>query len=182
MSPTFLRVWKAPRFFMVLRPFAETVRVTFLTSSGRKMVFFWRFTWRRRLPVARLPAGRVAVLTLREAALAVLPESSGLLPAWVVAPDATAAGKLTTLAQELGFLLLPETLMVDDFRTIRVERADAALQQAEPVADAQVVPITITAEDGRRGTMSLVVSFLNGAQMFQAAAAEFADHSVSVPF
>src|SRR3990167_803107 len=49
--PAFLSVKNAPRFFIVLRPFADTRTVTFLPSSGRKTVFFWRLTWRRRLPV-----------------------------------------------------------------------------------------------------------------------------------
>jgi len=40
--------------------------------------------------------------------LALVPESSGLLPAWCSAPDATGESKLTTLAQELGMILLPE--------------------------------------------------------------------------
>ena len=51
MSPAFVSVRNAPLFFIVLRPFAETTIVTFLPSSGMKRVFFWRFTWRRRLPV-----------------------------------------------------------------------------------------------------------------------------------
>src|SRR3989338_7048946 len=49
--PAFLSVKKVPRFFIVLRPFAETRTVTFLPSSGMKRVFVWRLTWRRRLPV-----------------------------------------------------------------------------------------------------------------------------------
>src|SRR3989338_3026409 len=49
--PAFLSVKNAPRFFIVLRPFADTRTVTFLPSSGMKSVFVWRLTWRRRLPV-----------------------------------------------------------------------------------------------------------------------------------
>lgn len=36
---------------MVRRPLAETRTVTFLPISGTKSVFFWMFTWRRRLPI-----------------------------------------------------------------------------------------------------------------------------------
>lgn len=109
------------------------------------------------------------------AALAVIPESSGFLPAWIDAPDADGASKLTTLAQELGLLLLPETLIVDDFRALRVERTATALLQADPAANAQVVPITLTAADGRQGKMSLNVSFLNGLSLFQPTTSDLSD-------
>src|SRR3989344_3168364 len=51
MIPAFLSVKNAPRSFIVFRPFAETLMVIFLLSSGMKRVFFCKFTCRRRLPV-----------------------------------------------------------------------------------------------------------------------------------
>src|SRR3989338_3134833 len=58
-SPAFLRVRYAPRFRIVLRPFADTLIVIFLPSSGMKSVFFWRFTRRRRAPVGLNLVARV---------------------------------------------------------------------------------------------------------------------------
>ncbi len=78
-----------------------------------------------------------------DAALAAIPESSGLLPSWVASPDPTGASKLTTLAQELGMLLLPETLMVDDFRAVWVADLGAALAAASPYDEAHQVTLTL---------------------------------------
>ena len=49
------------------------------------------------------------------AAVGVLPAATGLTPDWCAKPDATGESKLATLAQELGMLLLPETLLAEDF-------------------------------------------------------------------
>ena len=57
--PAFFRVIYAPRFFIVLRPLVETLTVIFLPSSGMKMVFFCKLTWRRRLPVGLNLVARV---------------------------------------------------------------------------------------------------------------------------
>lgn len=102
-------------------------------------------------------------------AVAVLPEACGWLPAWIAAPDATGTSKLATLAQELGFQLLPESLAVDADRALRVEQISALLTAAQPAADAQVVPIVLSSEDGRRATLSLVVSVTQAAAAFAAA-------------
>ncbi|MGL4512962.1 MAG: FliM/FliN family flagellar motor C-terminal domain-containing protein [Lacipirellulaceae bacterium] len=48
-----------------------------------------------------------------ESMAAVLPASSGLVPAWCASPDATGESKLGALAQELSMLLVPETLLAD---------------------------------------------------------------------
>lgn len=101
-----------------------------------------------------------------DAALAAIPESSGLLPAWIASPDPTGASKLTTLAQELGMLLLPETLMVDDFRAVRVADLAAALAAASPHEGAQQVTLTLHTDDGRSGPMVLCTPFAAGAQAF----------------
>src|ERR1700739_14930 len=59
IKPAALRVWYAPRFFIVLRPFAETLTVIFLPSSGMKRVLRCRLIWRRRLPVGLNLVARV---------------------------------------------------------------------------------------------------------------------------
>lgn len=89
-------------------------------------------------------------------AVAVLPESSGLLPEWIAAPDPTGQSKLATLAQELGMLLLPETVMASDFQTIYVANAKEALTTGKPADGAAVVPLTLSTEAGSTGTLSLI--------------------------
>ena len=73
-----------------------------------------------------------------ESLLATLPAASDLLPDWVQAPDATGESKLSTLSQELGMLLVPETLMADVFEAAWVDDLAAAAQRAEPDAAFQL--------------------------------------------
>ncbi|MBA4016886.1 MAG: hypothetical protein C0483_06845 [Pirellula sp.] len=115
--------------------------------------------------------GLAVLLTVGTAsAVAVLPESSGLLPAWYAAPDPTGVSKLATFAQEASLLLLPESLMAEEFRCQRVDDITAALRRAGPAADANALPITLKAADGRTTTLHLIFSFSAGDQLFAAAA------------
>jgi len=88
------------------------------------------------LDIASLPdgfegPGLVVVLKVgSEGALFLLPESCGFLPSWYVQPDATGQSKLTTLAQELGMLVIPESLPVEDFRAGRVSNLREAIVRA----------------------------------------------------
>jgi len=74
---------------------------------------------------------------------AFLPESSGLLPNWYSNPDPTGESKLSTLAQELSMLLVPETLMTDTFVAARVELFSEALKRGNVADDAVMVPLTV---------------------------------------
>jgi flagellar motor switch protein FliN len=114
-------------------------------------------------------------------AIGVLPEAGGLLPAWVAAPDPTGTSKLTTLAQELSMLVLPETLMADDFRAARVAAVAAALELASPAGDAQSVPIRLQTDDGRTATLHVVFPFVDGAQVFEATVAAAAAPAKPAP-
>jgi len=78
---------------------------------------------------------------------ALLPESSGLLPDWVADPDPTGESKLSTLAQELSMLLVPETLIADSFEAMRVEQLGAALSAAGVAEGAALVPLQIASGD-----------------------------------
>jgi flagellar motor switch/type III secretory pathway protein FliN len=80
-------------------------------------------------------------------ALLLLPESSGLLPNWYAAPDATGESKLDTLAQELGMLLLPEEAPAEKFRAISAEKLADVLEKGGVEAEAQYVPLGLTAGD-----------------------------------
>jgi flagellar motor switch/type III secretory pathway protein FliN len=74
-----------------------------------------------------------------EAIVLAVAEGTGLLPAWYAAPDATGVSKLNTLAQELGMLLLPETIMAEDFSALRVGDLAAALARGGIRDDAGAV-------------------------------------------
>jgi len=86
---------------------------------------------------------------------ALLPESSGLLPDWVADPDPTGESKLSTLAQELSMLLVPETLIADSFEAMRIEQLGAAVSAAEVAEGAPLVPLQI-ASGGNSAQLILI--------------------------
>ena len=86
---------------------------------------------------------------------ALLPEASGLLPDWYADPDPTGESKLSTLAQELSMLLVPETLMADAFEASRVENLSEALASAGVGDEAALVPLALTSGE-TSSQMSLV--------------------------
>jgi flagellar motor switch protein FliN len=100
-------------------------------------------------------AGLAVVLKIEnEAALALLPESSGFLPSWYAKPDATGTSKLTTLAQELGMVLLPESHMPLDFAAGYVENIQTALQRGGTTLTGGL-SILLQADD-KQGTLYLL--------------------------
>ncbi len=103
-------------------------------------------------------------------AVAVLAESTGLLPDWYAAPDATGTSKLATMAQELGMLLLPEQFMPDDFRAARVPHLGQALENGGLVAGAALVTLQITAGE-KSGKLYLLWPAEKPKELFNVAAA-----------
>lgn len=101
----------------------------------------------------------------------ILPEASGLTPAWYGAPDPTGESKLSTLAQELSMLLVPDSLVADHFEARRVEAAVAALTRAGAAADAALVTIEIAGGD-KTGQLSLVWPLASPDRVFAAPAAK----------
>jgi len=92
--------------------------------------------------------GLAVLLKFGEAGFAaLLPESSGLLPDWVADPDPTGESKLSTLAQELSMLLVPEALIADSFEAMRVEQLGAAVSGAEVAEGAVLVPLQVRSGD-----------------------------------
>ena len=90
-------------------------------------------------------AGLAIMLKFGDVGLAaVIPESSGLLPNWYVAPDPAGQSKLDTLAQEFSMLLVPETMVADQFSAARVAELYLAITEAGVVEDATCVPLEIT--------------------------------------
>ena len=98
------------------------------------------------------------------AALFVLPESSGLLPEWYANPDPTGRSKLDTLAQELGMLLLPESLMPERFEAGRVADVRQALADGGLADEAGWIPLTLT-RDGQAATAYLLWPLAAGGEV-----------------
>jgi flagellar motor switch protein FliN/FliY len=100
--------------------------------------------------------GLAVVLTFGEVgALVLLPESSGLVPEWYGNDDPTTKSKLATLAQELGMLLVPESVMADDFRACRVDHLGEALLLAEVAEATAHVPLALKRDD-QQGQFSFI--------------------------
>lgn len=85
----------------------------------------------------------------------VVPEMNGLLPEWYATPDATQQSKLSTLAQELSMLLLPESLSAEGARAQKVEHVGKALERGHLGEPAALVPTTVTSAAGSV-TLSLI--------------------------
>ncbi len=106
-----------------------------------------------KVDMASLPEGfdgpgLVVVLTTGGAgAVFALAETSGLVPEWTAAPDPTGQSKLTTLAQELGMILLPEQFMPEEFLAGRVKSLRGGLARGGIADGAALIPFEITAGD-----------------------------------
>ena len=67
-----------------------------------------------------------------KAAAILIPKSTGLVPDWCNAPDATGQSKLTTLAQEWGMSFFPDDFFPDDFHACVVPNLEDALIAGKP--------------------------------------------------
>ena len=93
-------------------------------------------------------SGLAIVIKLeQEGAIALLPESSGLLPEWYSAPDSTQQSKLNTLAQELSMLMLPDEFISDRQQAAQVTDLGAALERGQPIEGAAVLPLLLNSDD-----------------------------------
>jgi len=100
--------------------------------------------------------GLVVLLKFGEVGVAaLLPETGGILPEWYATPDPTGESKLSTLAQELSMLLVPETLIADVFEARKVDCLSEALAAAEVAEDATLVPLEIQSGD-KTAQLSLI--------------------------
>ena len=77
-----------------------------------------------------------------------IPKSTGLLPDWCNAPDATGQSKLTTLAQEWGMSFFPEDFFPDDFHAKAVSDLGNAIFAGKPGNQAGYITIEIQKESG----------------------------------
>jgi flagellar motor switch protein FliN len=111
--------------------------------------------------------GLVFILKFGGTALAaVLPSASGMVPDWCAAPDATGASKLSTLAQELSMLVVPDSLLADDFQYALLADVQSAIVAGEPSEGALVLPLTL-AGDSKSAELSLVWPLSNAERVLQ---------------
>ena len=67
-----------------------------------------------------------------KAAAILIPKSTGLVPDWCDAPDATGKSKLTTLAQEWGMSFFPDDFFPDDYHACVVPNLAHAVVAGKP--------------------------------------------------
>jgi flagellar motor switch protein FliN len=113
--------------------------------------------------------GLVVLFTFGEAGfVAVLGETSGLLPDWYRAPDKTGQSKLSTLGQELSMLLVPDSLAADEFKAVRVGDIAAALERAEAAEGAATIALELMSGD-KKATLQLIWPVPKPGQLFDEA-------------
>lgn len=98
----------------------------------------------------------------------VLPATSAALPPWCAAPDASGAGKLSTLAQELGALALPDKLKADSAEARWVPSLSAALAAGGVASDGSVVTLEV-ASGATTGKLNLIWPLSAPAHAYDAA-------------
>lgn len=128
-------------------------------------------------------AGLAVMLKFGEVGVAaILPASSSLLPDWYANPDPTGESKLSTLAQELSMLLVPETLIADEFKAARVEKLGEAITAAGVAESAALVPLAIGAGESS-AQLSLIWPLSAPDQLFPSpdTAAEAASPEAELP-
>jgi len=109
------------------------------------------------LPEELNAPGLAVVLSVGSGAVVLaIPESTGFLPDWYAAPDATGQSKLTTLAQELGTCLLPDDYLPENFKTARVNNLTDALRRGDLADGAAMVPLTLSGNADKQGVALLV--------------------------
>ncbi len=86
-----------------------------------------------------------------EEMLLAMPAGGSLVPNWTQIPDPTGESKLSTLAQELSMLLVPDTLMADVFEVRWVDDLRAAVSQAEPAENATTHTLEVAAAESLGG-------------------------------
>ncbi|MCL2118498.1 MAG: FliM/FliN family flagellar motor switch protein [Planctomycetaceae bacterium] len=83
-----------------------------------------------------------------KAAAILIPKSTGLVPAWCDAPDATGQSKLTTLAQEWGMSFFPDEFFPDDFHACVVPNLADAVIAGKPGNQPGLITLEIKKESG----------------------------------
>jgi flagellar motor switch protein FliN/FliY len=126
-------------------------------------------------------AALVVLLQAGERGVAIaLPRSSGLVPDWTATPDASGESRLATLAQELGMLLVPESVPVSAYKSQLVDDLQAALKRAKLDADARLLPIEATSGE-KTGQLSMLWPLEAPGELFGSAKAAAASDGAAMP-
>ena len=88
-------------------------------------------------------------------AVAIIPESTGVLPEWIATADEQGSGKLDVLAKDLAGLLLPAALEVQIHQSVYVPHRDKSLSLAKVGEPATLVPLEITRGE-QSGQLSVI--------------------------
>ena len=83
-----------------------------------------------------------------KAAAILIPKSTGLIPPWCDAPDATGQSKLTTLAQEWGMSFFPDDFFPDDFHACVVPNLADAVIAGKPGTQPGFITLEIKKASG----------------------------------
>ncbi|MDR0611051.1 MAG: FliM/FliN family flagellar motor switch protein [Planctomycetaceae bacterium] len=101
--------------------------------------------------------GLAMLLVCGEQGIAILiPDSTGLIPAWCDHPDATGKSKLSTFAQEWGMNLIPEDFFPEDFQAAVIQNLMQGLDQAQPAWESAYLELIIVKPDGNSVPIYLV--------------------------
>jgi flagellar motor switch protein FliN/FliY len=101
--------------------------------------------------------GLAIVLTVgKSGAVFLLPESTQVLPEWYGSPDPTGEARLSTMAQELGCLLLPDEYMPDDFAAGYASNLADALRRGDCPDGSVHLPLRLRRSGGDAVTAHFV--------------------------
>jgi len=101
--------------------------------------------------------GLALLLQVGTQGIAVLiPSSSGLIPSWCDAPDATGTSKLSTFAQEWAMNLAPDDFFPEDFKAAVLQNMSQGLHRAMPELDAGYLELALGKEDGSSASAYMV--------------------------
>jgi len=117
-------------------------------------------------------AGPGLILTFTSgssSAALLLPESSEMLPEWYTNPDPTGQSKLSTLALELGMVLLPGDTIPDSSNTLAVVDLTESLKRGKLGNGAVLLPLELSAGD-KKAVANLIWPLAEASAMADAAA------------
>jgi flagellar motor switch/type III secretory pathway protein FliN len=126
-----------------------------------------------KLSVEKLTArfnekGLALLLQIGTQGIAVLiPSSTGLIPEWCDAPDATGKSKLSTFAQEWGMNLAPEDFLPEDFKAAVIQNLSQGLLRAMPELDAGYLELALGKADGTSAAAYMVWALTEPAKLLE---------------
>jgi flagellar motor switch protein FliN len=122
----------------------------------------------------------IVLQVVEKAAVVLLPKSSGVLPYWYANPDADGQKKLTTLAHELGMLLLPEVCLSDHQEVAALDDLFAACVRGGVRGGEGFVGLDLTAGDAH-GTLWMIWPVRPDVILTSAATSSVAADNVASP-